>query len=144
MKKNTVELIITVILIVILLVAVSHMLRARKQFIGQKKRATMTSAQSIQPRVYAIVGSGIPEDIEEHAQNMTWGRDPFVYQSSYTEGASVDLKLEGIVWDRENPKAMISGVIIGIGEHIGNYTILEIKPNSVLITDGTDDIILRL
>jgi hypothetical protein len=143
MKKSTIEIIITVFLVIILFVAVSHMLGARKKLIARKHKMTATPALQPAPHV-GIATHGDLAKLEEKAQKLTWGRDPFTYRPSYTPGSSVGLQLNGIVWDAKNPKAMIDDLIVGVGAKIGNYTVLEINPDSVVVTDGTNTIQLRL
>ncbi len=60
-----------------------------------------------------------------------WGRNPFVL-SKDTKAST----LEGILWDEKNPKAIISGNIVGIGDRIGKGVIVDIKKNSVTVKVG--------
>ena len=54
------------------------------------------------------------------------------------------LSLNGIVWDEENPKAIINGAIIGIGDKLGVNTIVDIKKDRVILNDGAADFELIL
>ena len=66
----------------------------------------------------------------------SWGRDPF---------SRADLLiLRGIAWDPENPKAIISDRIAEIGEEVGGNMIIDIRPDSVILSNGRDDFILTL
>lgn len=74
---------------------------------------------------------------------IAWGRNPFVQKES--PGAKVSkLVLGGIMWNVENPKAMINNEIVGIGDKVGGNTVVDIKKNSVTVNDGTEDFVLRL
>ncbi len=68
-----------------------------------------------------------------------WGRSPFTL--SQNPKASV---LEGILWDVQDPKAMINGYILGIGEKVGAGVITDIQPASVTIKTGTAEKIYQL
>ena len=52
-----------------------------------------------------------------------WGRDPFYPQVTFNEtagGLSGDFVLNGIVWDKEAPYAIINGEIVKKGDIINN------------------------
>ena len=68
-----------------------------------------------------------------------WGRNPFMLLER--PKASV---LEGIMWDAQNPKAIINGYILGIGEKIGLEEIVDIQPTSVTVKSGTTEKVYRL
>jgi hypothetical protein len=70
---------------------------------------------------------------------VDWGRNPFVLSQS--PKASV---LEGIMWDSQDPKAIINGYILGVGDPVGPGTIVDIQQNSVTIKNGTIEKVYRL
>ena len=57
-----------------------------------------------------------------------WGQNPFMLKR-----APKAINIEGIMWDKKNPKAIINGDIFGIGETVESKTIVDIRPNSVII-----------
>ncbi|MBN1870634.1 MAG: hypothetical protein JW847_08680 [Candidatus Omnitrophica bacterium] len=61
-----------------------------------------------------------------------WGRNPFSIAES--PKASV---LEGILWDANNPKAIMNGNILGVGDRVDSGTIIDIQQDSVRIKAGT-------
>ena len=64
-----------------------------------------------------------------------WDRNPFVL------GQKQDmLMVEGIFWDESNPSVMINGNILGVGGKIGEVTVIDIKPNSVVLKDGKGEV----
>ena len=72
-----------------------------------------------------------------------WGRNPFVpKQAPIAPGA--ELSLDGIMWHEANPKAMINGIIVGVGDKIGPNKIVSIKKDRVLLNDGIEDFAIRL
>ena len=73
------------------------------------------------------------------ASQTSWGRNPFML--GYDSKA---LMIEGIVWDEENPKAIINGNIFGIGDKVGVNVIVDIDQNSVIIKGESEDVKLFL
>ncbi|MFH1504664.1 MAG: hypothetical protein ABIH08_04695 [Candidatus Omnitrophota bacterium] len=73
-----------------------------------------------------------------------YGReDPF--NPVFNEKAIVSSTgLSGIIWDEQNPKAIINGEIIGIGEEIGSNKIIKIEQNKVILSDGSSEFELKL
>jgi len=64
-----------------------------------------------------------------------WGQNPFMLKRSPKA-----LNIEGIMWDKKNPKVIINGDIFGIGETVESKTIVDIRPSSVIIkgNDGKE------
>jgi len=69
-----------------------------------------------------------------------WGRNPFVL---HVQQALEAIRLQGIIWDKENPTAIIGDNIVGIGDKIDSKTVVDIKQDHVILNDGTKDIELR-
>jgi len=64
----------------------------------------------------------------------TWRRRPFMPQSSGV--ASSPMKLYGIVGSAKNPKAMINGTIVTVGDAVEGSTVVEITPHKVVLSGG--------
>ena len=60
-----------------------------------------------------------------------WGQNPFMLKRAPRE-----LYIEGIMWDKTDPKAIINGDIVGIGETVESKTIVDITSSSVIFKDG--------
>ena len=71
-----------------------------------------------------------------------WVRDPFVEEIKVSAPASEtdQLVLKGIFWDEKNPKVILNDKMLGKGDTLGTYTVLEIKPRSVILTNGQKNI----
>ena len=74
-----------------------------------------------------------------------WGRNPF-YQS---KAAPVINELEmfplkGIFYNEENPSALIGEEVFVVGDKVGPFTITNIQPKMVVISDGHKVIKLQL
>lgn len=52
--------------------------------------------------------------------------------------------LSGIIWDEKDPKAIIDGKIVGVGEKSGANTVVTIEPDRVILSDGSRDFEIRL
>ena len=51
-------------------------------------------------------------------------------------GKKIDIELEGITYHPGGSTAIIKGEVVREGSEVGNYTVKEILPNGVLLTDG--------
>ncbi len=68
-----------------------------------------------------------------------WGRNPFII--GYDSKALI---VEGIFWDEKNPKAILNGNIMGIGDQVGSSAIVTITQNSVIVKSESGVIELHL
>jgi len=80
----------------------------------------------------------------ERTEFTSWKRSPFVSQETKTVSSDMKITLSGVVWHNNEPKALLNGEIIGIGEKIGDYKVTEIKGDSVTLNDGVKDLRLKI
>jgi len=73
----------------------------------------------------------------------SWSRDPFSATSTPVKGYGGPT-LDGIMWDKEKPMAIINNNILKIGDKIDGNTIVEIKQDRVILSDGSKNIELLL
>lgn len=151
-KKSKIELAITsaavIILIIVLSNSIKSLLRARKK----PAAAPVIEAATIREMVGSITISkrAHGKDAERREKILddgrAWGRDPFLpwdFMGSL-DAALFDIKLEGIMWDENNPNAVINGGIYEKGDNIGNMTILKIDKQSIVVSDGNKEYTIRL
>ena len=69
-----------------------------------------------------------------------WGANPFLAKRL----SDSTLVLNGIVWDKTNPQAIINDEILGVGDVIGKNKVVSINQDSVMLNDGTADLELKL
>jgi hypothetical protein len=69
-----------------------------------------------------------------------WKRNPFV--PGYA--ASTSMTLSGVIWNKDRPKAMIGDTIVTKGDKVCGATVVEIKPDSVILNDGSKNIEIKL
>lgn len=80
---------------------------------------------------------GLYDLLELQADSLELKRDPFTAAPITSEKVlSGELDLTGILWDKDKPLAIINGNIIKKGEHLGSKTIVEIKRDRVILSDG--------
>jgi len=84
--------------------------------------------------------------LEEEAQGLKLKRDVFIQAPAVSaeEISPSDLTLYGIIWDKDNPIAIINEEIVKTGDKIGASTVARIEENCVVLNDGTRDYKLNL
>ena len=141
--KKKLEIIITSVLILVFILAFANSFKSIRKRI-KPKEAPQAQAQARPAALSqtAAVSQGPTPAKEE--EKLVWGRDPFsgkVYSS--TERA-INLSLSGILWDSKNPQALINSEIVRVGDTLGNYTVIGITKDRVILNDGTKDFELIL
>ena len=68
------------------------------------------------------------------ADGLSWNRDPFTRGRT---GAVGGFALSGILWDTQQPIAIINGQMLRVGEELDGYRVAEIGQDHVSLTDGT-------
>ena len=69
------------------------------------------------------------------AVHQVWARDPFVQDLS-SKSATATLALTGILWDANQPMAIINGQTLSVGQELDGYRVTSISPHHVSLTDG--------
>lgn len=72
----------------------------------------------------------------------TWKRNPF--SSGREASTASELTLNGIIWDKPKPKAMIGDAIVVKGDTIGKNRVIDIQKDKVVLNDGTKDFELEM
>lgn len=62
---------------------------------------------------------------------LKWGRDPFV--PLVKGSASADLALSAIIYSKDNPSAIINGLILYRGSTVKGQKIIDIGPTHVIL-----------
>lgn len=137
-KKDLIQLGITGALVIVLIFALGNV----------PKKAGMRNSKNVLPRPIdlATVSSnqtkkpesrGLYEILEQQAKLIELKRDPFTAApivSEKTLQSGVDLT--GILWDKDKPLAIIDGNIVKKGACVGSKTIVDIKRDRVILSDG--------
>lgn len=72
------------------------------------------------------------------SSHASWGKDPFVLSSEKSSG----IVLNGILFDKLMPAAIINSQVVKVGDIIGEYTVVDITPEKVILRK--DSIITEL
>ena len=76
------------------------------------------------------------------ARQMAWDRDPFTFAP--TAAGLGGLALSGILWDPQQPMAIINGDLRHVGDALDGYRITAITSDQVSLTDGTQTYTLTI
>jgi len=140
--KARVKLIVTIILgIVFILSWINTMGAIKKRFWGDGGQKVNPSVQVV--RQSPKVQTNLLQAIENEDDGMEWIRCPFCGKL-YIDGEGGVVALSGILWDDKTPKAVINGEIVGLGDNINKYSIVNINRSSVVLNDGVKDIEILL
>lgn len=134
MDKKRIEIIITSGLILIFILVLMKNVKVFK-----KKPSSIMQAEQ-----QSLDRQEMPKQQEE---KLEWGRDPFsgkVYYSGTVSGDTGELSLNGIIWDEKSPVAMINDRIVKVGDRVGVNTIIDIKKDRVILSNGIKTFELRL
>ncbi|MCK5306936.1 MAG: type 4a pilus biogenesis protein PilO [Candidatus Omnitrophica bacterium] len=72
-------------------------------------------------------------------------RDIFISKSkNFIKEKKKELKLEGITYNAEKSTAIINGEVVKIGSQIGNFKIIQILPEGVILTDDAEECTLEI
>lgn len=123
-----------IILVIFAIISLIHGITA------PAKRKIRTAASSKTESLLPAKGSFGVERRAKRTKFTSWKRSPFV-PSGMT---STELILNGIIWNKTRPKAMIGDAIVVKGDRIAQNTVVDIKPDRVILNDGTKDFELKL
>lgn len=65
-------------------------------------------------------------------------RDPFLWRVAPRQGGEkLDLQLQGILWNRRHPLAVVNSKLVGIGDMVGGAMVLSIGKEGVVFTTAS-------
>ncbi|MBI1953913.1 MAG: hypothetical protein HYS41_07305 [Candidatus Omnitrophica bacterium] len=94
----------------------------------------------------AVRGAG------QGAQKMTsrfteWADSPFLVERrgrpdtkavQVPDSGGRALAVSGILWDPKGSSAIVNGLLVGVGDEVGGWKVLEIQRDKVVLTDGAN------
>ena len=138
LKKELVQLGVTGVLVIVLIFALGN---AAKKTSMRKSKNVSSKAKAVAAVLASSaekpVNKGLYDLLEQQAQLIELKRDPFTAAPIFSERtlqAGVDLT--GILWDKDRPLAIIDGEIVKKGAYVGDKTIVDIKKDRVILSDG--------
>jgi len=148
MDKQKKQLVITAGLILVLVIAWANTFKA----ISNRKKAKLAAPVVSAPAAASVTNKARSAPVKkpvisqrvEDEDDSAWGRCPFSGKVFYGEAKALDLKLTGILWDEDNPQAIINDEIREKGQKVGKFKIIEILPEEVIISDGTEKFELKI
>ena len=146
-QKKKRDIIITSVLLVIFAIAFT-----KNVLLNKKPAPTAASAsggsQSMSDQLVVVTNMRLYDNLKKERVKLwdrEWGRDPFVPQTVVSSIVkAVNLTLKGILWDEKTPKAIVNEKTLVIGDVIYGYTVIDIKPRSVVLRTGEKNIELQV
>lgn len=83
------------------------------------------------------------ERVTERTEFAEYKKNPFIPKVKHAE-AKRDVILNGILWDKTTPAAIINNEVVGVGDVIEGNTVVGITPNKVILNNGAGDFELTL
>ena len=78
----------------------------------------------------------------ERTKYVKWGRNPFVLGD--VSESTAEFTLTGVMWNEEKPQAIINNVLVGVGQKVNGSAVVEIRRNSVILSNGIETFELKL
>ncbi|MEW6101242.1 MAG: hypothetical protein AB1481_03000 [Candidatus Omnitrophota bacterium] len=134
MTKKRIEIIVTVALILIFALTLASSLAKIKKRKAVKGGPALSSGE-------LLAESADKKTVEE--ADLKWVRCPFSGKV-YSSAGALELKIDGIIWDSENPMASINDTVVRIGEKVSGFEVVDIKKESVTLSDGRKNFEIKL
>ncbi len=94
---------------------------------------------SASPAPSGSKGSGPSKELymslSDEMKTLRVTRDPFGVPAKEDEEKGIGLS--GIFWDAHEPKAIINGDVVWVGDRVQNFTVQQIFKDRVILVDGT-------
>jgi len=159
MSKTVKELIMTAVLVgVLALVVIYQVGKAKKKTFSAKEGKSTVSVEKQKKEkqkeviLPSKVAPGLKEIIELQKEKASeqYGRDPFFPSAEVSEGKEGQMKghhiaslaLKGVAWKGQTPMALIGDKIVKEGDMVGEYKVISIQKNRVVLTKDGKKLIL--
>jgi hypothetical protein len=138
---NNKKLIILIVLGVLAVLSIVHgLIKSNQQTLKLPEKSANSDLKSTAILDEITASSSKPPVKSAYS---SWGRNPFALAGE--KGASLeDLRLEGILSDSNKFSAIINDRVVTIGEEIEGNTIVAIKADRVILSDGKKEFELKL
>ena len=139
-KKDLIQLGVTGILVIVLILVwanASTKMRRNLRKPGQALSPVDASVTSPISQVNNPGGDHLYDLLEQQSKSIELKRDPFTASPIISEKSlQTGISLTGILWDKEKPLAIINGKVVKKGQWVGNKTIMDIRQDRVILSDG--------
>ncbi|MEK6563615.1 MAG: hypothetical protein AABZ65_01115 [Candidatus Omnitrophota bacterium] len=152
-KKEKIELGVTIIGIVALIaiLAGSFGKKPKKNTVSVSSSKTSaagpknSSASALTQAAAAITADSGTISLQKERENVPWGRDPFSASKISREYQRADLELKGISFGADKSGfAFINNEIVKSGDKVGDYEVVAIEKDKILLKRGTQSFYLAL
>lgn len=137
-NKTRIELAVTVLLAAVLVVVVARNITT-SNVRNRERRSGASVSRPVSAKVEVkseVVRTETIKALGEGMATVPWGRDPFM-QAGRPEGETVsEFKLAGILYEQDNPQAIINDEIVGVDGIVGGWKVVSIKPDVVFLRKG--------
>lgn len=131
------------ILLIVLFVIVAGGLS--RPFLKRRRFSPPPSPQEVPSSPRQMLPVGKIRQLQEERMKEEWGRNPFLAIGREKGDAYLlGLSLAGILWDETRPLAIINDVVVGVGDVIEGYFILNISPDTILLEKDGKEYTLRV
>jgi hypothetical protein len=132
-KKDTIQLFVTGILVVVFVLLVGRQFQKRRPSQNADQPQGVPQAIKNDPSLQ----EGHYAQLQAEAQKLILKRDPF-YKTPIAV-SSQETRLSGIVWANVNPVAIINDTVVRVGDKVDGKTVVRILKDRVVLNDGTKD-----
>lgn len=98
--------------------------------------------RSATPRLDSPVAAATPQDVPKTEAQSPPGSRVFVRRADLDDGNAIELG--GIAWSESGPFALLNGRVVGVGESVRGYLVVEIDPGQVVLERRGQRLALRL
>lgn len=143
MDKKKLEIIITIGLGLILVIAWVNTFKFMKVKMPKKSTAVIAIVSPVMP---SLPQAEKPKEAESKSEGQAdaWSRDPFSGKIYFSQEGGSGLSLTGIIWDKKKPQALINDEVCAKGDKVGKYTVITIEKNGVILSDGVAQTELKI
>lgn len=144
MDKKRIEIIATVILIIIFILAWANAFKIIKKRAPAKANASLeVQVSKVSAHIIPAAAKTVPAE-GVGLEDYDWIRDPFSGKIYSGKEEIVDLRLSGIVWDEKNPSALVNGEVVQENDTVGPYKVIKIYRDKVVFSSATKNFELKL
>jgi len=154
-KKQQIQLIITGILIIILIFALNYAGKASvriKRIRNKTLHSEILTDNRNQERVgkdvhgkQTILGETLYNKLSSEAKTLSLTRNLFSNEPLFFEKKDdSEVILSGIMWDKEQPLAIINDIVVKKGDTVGGNIVVKIEEDRVILNNGESDFELKL
>jgi len=155
-KKSKIEIAATLIMVLVFIVILANSIKAisktkspqhQKYLSPDTFKDIVRRDLDLSAKAKVAAGSSNNKVSDIIRKDLPWKRDPFSEKVSLNDNdiAISDISLEGILWHHGGePSAIINGNMVTKNDKVGNFRILSIEKDTVILTDDEKSYELQL